>query len=172
MHGGGTAQFGCVPLNLFNSSDDVGDYLITGSWSDKAYKEAKKYGKANQVARPGKFNTIPDRSEWKMSPNAKYFYYCANETIHGVEFQDIPDIDRSIPLVADMSSNFLTRQFDVSKFGIVLAATQKNVGIAGLAIVIIRNDLIKEPLSVTQSISSYKIMKENKSLYNTPPCFA
>lgn len=165
-------MFAAIPLNLLQNKSDVADYLVTGSWSDKAKKEADKYITAREVVPKRKnYQNVPDLSEWNLSPNAKYLYYCDNETIYGVEFPNIPSLNNGAYLVADMSSNFLTRQFDVTKYGLIYAAVQKNVGIAGLAIVIVRNDLIGDPMTITPSILNFKLMKENKSLYNTPPCF-
>lgn len=116
------------------------------------------------------FSGIPDQSTWNLNPDASYVYYCANETIHGVEFKFIPDT-HGVPLVCDMSSNILSRQIDVSKFGLIYAGAQKNIGPAGVTLVIIREDLIGKAASFCPTVMDYKIMAGNNSLYNTPPTF-
>lgn len=127
MSGGGTGQFSAVCLNLMGKTG-VADYAVTGSWSAKAFKEAQKYGKANLVfSKADKFTKIPDQSEWKLDPNASYVYYCDNETVDGVEFGFVPDT-KGVPIVCDMSSNFMSRPVDVSKFGVIFAGAQKNIG--------------------------------------------
>jgi len=172
MQGGGTGQFSAVPLNLCSSSDDITDYIITGTWSSEAAKEAEKYCKVNRVLpKVNVYTGIPDPSEWKLSPNAKYVYYCANETIHGIEFDFIPETN-GVPLICDMSSNVLTRPIDIKKFGVVFAGAQKNAGIPGVTFVIVREDLIGNPLSICPTVLDYKITADNKSLYNTPPTFS
>lgn len=174
VQGGGSGQFSAIPLNLLSNSNESADYLITGTWSDKSYKEALKFGKVKSVTPSTKvYTSIPDPSTWNLSSDAKYFYYCANETIHGVEWQEIPsNVPENIPLVSDMSSNFMTRAVDVSKFGLIYAAAQKNIGIGGLTVVIVRKDLLGKAQSVTPIVFDYKTMADNNSLYNTPPCFA
>lgn len=172
MHGGGTAQFAAIPLNLCSEESTV-DYFITGGWSAKAAKEAEKYCKVNKVLpKSDKYIGIPDPSTWKLSPNASYIYYCANETIHGVEFHSIPEVSSGIPLVCDMSSNIFTKPVDISKYGIIFAGAQKNIGIAGVTLVIIRDDLIGKARTVCPSVLDYKINADNKSLYNTPATFS
>lgn len=172
MHGGGTGQFSAVPLNLCSSADFEADYLVTGTWSSKAAKEAQKYCRVNRVfPKTEKFTGIPDSSTWKFSPNAKYIYYCDNETIHGVEFPDVPETD-GIPLVCDMSSNILTRPVDVSKFALIYAGAQKNIGIAGVTVVIIREDFIGKSNPICPIILDYKTQADNQSLYNTPATFS
>jgi len=171
MQGGGTGQFAAVPLNLCPKlKEQKADYLITGTWSQKAAKEATQYVHVNEVTpKAAKFERIPPRSEWKLSPDAAYFYYCDNETIHGVEFPDIPNVN--VPIVCDMSSNILTRAVDVSKFGIIYAGAQKNLGPAGVTIIIVRDDLISTPSPMCPSVFSYKTSADNQSLYNTPPTY-
>eukprot|EP00894_Picocystis_sp_ML_P003946 jgi/Pico_ML_1/54463/g4807.t1 len=171
MQGGASTQFSALPLNL-TSADDVTDYIVTGSWGSKAYKEAQKYCKANLAAttKDSSFTVIPDQSEWKLTPGAKYVHICANETIQGVEFKHDPTVDGC--LIADMSSNFCSKQVDVSKYGIIYAGAQKNVGPAGVTIVIIREDLIGHARPETPVMLDYQIMAENDSLYNTPPCWS
>ncbi|RWS23583.1 Phosphoserine aminotransferase-like protein [Leptotrombidium deliense] len=174
MQGGGTGQFAAIPLNLCPGLKDCSaDYLVTGAWSSKAAKEAEKYIKVNRVLpKSDKHVTIADKSEWKLNANASYLYYCENETIHGVEWHHAPEPLPGVPLVADMSSNFLTKPIDVSKYGIIFAGAQKNVGIAGLVVVIVREDLLGKEAGFCPSVLSYKTMADNKSLYNTPNCFA
>jgi phosphoserine aminotransferase len=180
FQGGGTGQFAAVPLNLFSDSNRTADYFITGNWSQRAIEEAKKYGNPNVVCtgEKTKFTTIPPASEWNLNPNAAYIYYCANETVYGVEFPD-PDIQSKLgsstslpPLVVDMSSNFLSKSIDVSKYGIIYAGAQKNSGISGVTVAIVREDLIKSPRPETPTILSYKVASDNNSLYNTPPTFS
>uniref|UniRef100_A0A0K0FY04 Phosphoserine aminotransferase n=1 Tax=Strongyloides venezuelensis TaxID=75913 RepID=A0A0K0FY04_STRVS len=172
MHGGGTGQFAAIPLNLIGDDmDGVADYLITGSWSKKAAEEASKYVKINKVIPDTKtYTTIPPREEWKITPNAKYFYYCANETVHGIEVKDI-DVPEGTVLVADISSNILSRPFDISKHGIVFAGTQKNLGVSGVTLVIIRKDLLNKPSKYCPSILNFTETAKHKSLYNTPSMF-
>lgn len=174
MHGSGTGQFASIPLNLVSKLKDssVVDYLVTGAWSDKSAKEAQKYTNVNRITpKVNKFNEIPDKNEWKLDSNAKYFFYTDNETIHGIEFPFIPDSLPDVPLVCDMTSNFLTRPIDVEKYGAIFAGTQKNCGIAGLGVVVVRKDLIGKAMEVCPSILDYKIMDDNNSLYNTPPVY-
>ena len=171
MHGGGVGQMAAVAMNLSGSSDAVVDYVVTGSWSEKAAKEASKYCRVNVVnPQDGPhFTSVQDQGQWKLSPNASYLYFCDNETIHGVEFPEVPS--SKVPIVCDMTSNLFTKEIDVSKYGCIFAGTQKNAGIAALTVVILRKDLIKSPLTITPSILSYEVTLKNKSLQNTPPCF-
>lgn len=171
LQGGGTGQFAAVPLNLIGKTGKA-DYIVTGSWSAKAVKEAGKYGQANVVfPKLDKYGSIPDPSTWNLDPEASYVYYCANETVEGVEFQYIPETN-GVPLVADMSSNIFSRPLDISKFGIVYAGAQKNIGPAGVTIVIIRDDLLDKALAITPTVFNYSVMAKENSLHNTPPCFA
>ena len=175
MHGGGTAQFASLPLNLVSQLKDgsVVDYLITGAWSDKSAKEATKYTTVNRVnPKVDKYTEVPDKSLWNLTSNAKYLFYTDNETIHGVEWESAPESLADIPLVCDMTSNFLTRPIDVKKYGAIVAGTQKNCGIAGLAVVVVRKDLIGKAMDICPSVLNFKIMDDNNSLYNTPPCYA
>lgn len=172
LHGGGTGQFAAVPLNLINSKEQVADYLVTGTWSSKAAAEAEKYCTVNYVLpKTKKYTSIPDPKTWKMSPNASYVYYCDNETIHGVEYSFVPDT-KDVPLVADMSSNFLTRPLDVTKFGLIYAGAQKNIGVAGVTVVIVREDLLLRKNPICPSILDYKLNSDNNSVYNTPATFS
>lgn len=171
LQGGASSQFAMVPMNLLKGKDSA-DYINTGYWSKRAISEAKRYCKAN-IAATGElrnFTTIPPRSEWKLNPDAAYVHYTPNETIGGVEFQEIPDVG-NIPLVADMSSTILSRPIDVSKFGLIYAGAQKNIGPAGLTIVLIREDLIGVPIPNTPTMFSYKTHVEAESMYNTPATY-
>jgi len=171
LQGGGTGQFASVPLNLSRGDEPSADYLVTGDWSKKAANEAAKYLQVRKVFDlNGKFNRIPEKSEWTLHDDANYVYYCVNETIHGVEFNYVPETG-SVPLVADMSSNALSRPIDISKHGVVFAATQKNLGVAGMAVVIVRDDLVGHAKSICPSIFDYKEQSKLKSVYNTPPVF-
>uniref|UniRef100_A0AAV2MP59 Phosphoserine aminotransferase n=1 Tax=Knipowitschia caucasica TaxID=637954 RepID=A0AAV2MP59_KNICA len=173
LQGGGSAQFSAVPLNLIGLKPDrSADYIVTGTWSSKAAKEAEKYGKVNVVhPKQDGYTKIPDPSSWTLNPKASYVYYCCNETVHGVEFDFVPETD-GVLLVSDMSSNFLSRPVDVSKFGLIFAGAQKNVGCAGVTVVIVREDLLGHALKECPIILDYKVQAENNSLYNTPPCFS
>ncbi|KAF3780012.1 Phosphoserine aminotransferase 1 [Nymphaea thermarum] len=174
LQGGATTQFAAIPLNLCKPDDPV-DHIVTGSWSDKAFKEAQKFCKPTVVwsGKSQKYTGLPSFSEIKQDPNSKYLHICANETIHGVEFKDYPTpAGKDCVLVADMSSNFCSKPVDVSKFGLIYAGAQKNVGPSGVTIVIVRKDLIGNAQPATPVMLDYKIHAENKSLYNTPPCFA
>ncbi|XP_026403516.1 phosphoserine aminotransferase 2, chloroplastic-like [Papaver somniferum] len=173
LQGGATTQFASIPLNLCNPNDSV-DYIVTGSWGDKAFKEAQKYCKPNVIwsGKSEKYTKIPSFDDLKQNPDAKYLHICANETIHGVEFKDYPTPkNKDGILIADMSSNFCSKPVDVSKFGIIYAGAQKNVGPSGVTIVIIRKDLIGNAQDITPVMLDYKIHAENNSLYNTPPCY-
>lgn len=172
LQGGGTTQFSSIPLNLIGSTG-VADYFVTGSWSAKAQKEAVKYGTINAVLpKDSNFTSIPEQSKWNLSPNAAYTYYCSNETIHGVQFHNIPSPNNSSILVADMTSDFMTRPIDVSKFGLIFAGAQKNIGCSGVTVVIVREDLIGKALPLTPAVLDYKVNAAENSLYNTPATFA
>lgn len=171
MAGGGLGQFAAVPLNLIGRTGTA-DYVVTGAWSAKAAKEAKKYGKVNMVIPPtDKYVDIPRQSEWNLDPNASYVHICTNETIHGVEFDFIPDT-KGVPLVADMSSNFMSKKVDVSKFGVIYGGAQKNIGTSGVALVIIREDLFNQALPVCPSLLDWTATLKADSIQNTPPMFA
>lgn len=173
LAGGATAQFAMVPMNLFAKNASA-DYIDTGIWSKKAINEAKRFGHINVAASTLVDNhlvRIPEQKSWQLNPNAMYVHYTPNETIEGLEFQWVPNTG-SIPLVVDMSSNILSRPIDVNQFGIIYAGAQKNIGQAGITLVIIRDDLVIEALPNTPTLYSYKIEVENKSIYNTPPTFA
>jgi phosphoserine aminotransferase len=172
LQGGATGQFAAVPLNLLRGKESA-DYINTGSWSKKAISEAKKYCRVNVAAssEDTNFTTIPPRESWKLDPGAAYVHYTSNETIGGVEFQETPDVG-DVPLACDMSSNFLSRPVDVSRYGVIYAGAQKNIGPAGVTVVIVRDDLMGSPLPCTPTLFDYKIQAENDSMYNTPPCYA
>ncbi|MQM15724.1 hypothetical protein Taro_048674 [Colocasia esculenta] len=174
LQGGGTTQFAAVPLNLC-TPEDAADYLVTGSWGDKAYKEAQKYCKANLIwtGKHEKYTKIPAFDQIQQNPDAKYLHICANETIHGVEFKDYPvPAGKDAVLVADMSSNFCSKPVDVSTFGMIYAGAQKNVGPSGVTIVIVRKDLLGKAQPITPVMLDLKVQADSASLYNTPPCLA
>ncbi|KAF2879669.1 hypothetical protein ILUMI_26507 [Ignelater luminosus] len=171
IQGGGTGAFAAVALNLINRTGTA-DYCVTGTWSAKAAKEATKYGKVNLVfPKPDKFGSIPDQSTWNLDPNASYVYYCANETVDGVQFQYIPETN-GIPIVTDMSSSIMTEQLDVSKFGCIFGGAQKNIGPAGVTVVIIREDLLGNPMKVCPSIFDFTHVVKENSIHNTPATFS
>jgi len=172
LQGGATAQFTYAPMNLLRGKAGL-DYVLTGDWGKKAAKEAGKYAKVNIAAssEADKFTHIPDASQWQLDPNAAYVHITPNETIHGVEFHQEPETN-GVPLVADMSSNILSRPIDVSRYGMIYGGAQKNIGPAGITIVIVREDLIGQALPTTPAIFDYKQMADNESMLNTPPCFA
>ena len=172
LQGGATAQFAGVPLNLATSESAV-DYVNTGAWSKKAIGEAKRFARVNVAAdeAASAYNTVPGAGTLKLTPGAAYVHYTPNETIAGVEFPYIPDTG-AVPLVADMSSNILSRPLDVSKFALIYAGAQKNIGPAGLCIVIVREDLIGRARPGTPAVLDYKTMADDASMLNTPPTFS
>ncbi len=174
LQGGASSQFAMVPMNLFREKGGKvsADYLNTGEWSKKAIKEAKKYGAVNVVAssEDKNFSYAPTQDAWKLDPNAAYVHYTPNETIGGVEIFWTPQTG-DVPLVADMSSTILSRPIDVSKFGLIYAGAQKNIGPAGLTLVIVREDLIGQVVPGTPTMFDYKTHSENDSMYNTPPTY-
>jgi phosphoserine aminotransferase len=176
LQGGATAQFSGIPLSFLNlKPSQTADYLVTGYWSEKAAKEAEKFGKVNWVVpKVSKYQGIPAENTWKLTEDPSYFYYCANETIHGIEIEDIPSIvPKDVPIVCDMSSNFLTRPLDISKFAVIFASAQKNFGTSGLVLVILRKDLVEKVTNKSiPVIFDYKVQIENGSMYNTPPTFS
>ncbi|KAH8359888.1 hypothetical protein KR093_009338 [Drosophila rubida] len=170
MQGGGTGQFAAVAMNLIGRTGTA-DYVITGSWSAKAAEEAAQYGKVNAVLpKFDKYTNVPRQSEWKLDPNASYVYFCDNETVEGVEFDFIPDVG-DVPLVCDMSSNFLSRDFLVSRYSLIFAGAQKNIGPAGVTIIIVNERLIGHHLKETPSVLNFQLMDKHNSLLNTPPTF-
>ena len=171
LQGGATAQFAGVPLNLA-TPDSVVDYVNTGSWSKKAIGEAKHYARVNVAADAGEpYVSIPAVSNWKRTPDAAYLHYTPNETIGGVEYHFVPDVG-SVPLVADMSSTILSRPIDVAKFGLIYAGAQKNIGPAGLTLVIVREDLLGRARPATPAFMDFAAMAKEGSMLNTPPTFA
>lgn len=172
LQGGAYSQFAMLPMNLLRGKTSM-DYVDTGDWSAKAIAEAKRYGTVNVVAssKAGNYTSIPDVATWNCDPNAAYLHYVANETIRGVEFKNVPAVG-NVPLVADMSSNILSCPVDVSQFGVIYAGAQKNIGPAGLTIVIVREDLIGQTVAGTPIMFDYKVQADNESMYNTPPTYA
>jgi phosphoserine aminotransferase len=171
MQGGASAQFSAVPLNIAKD-DGVADYINTGAWSKKAIGEAKRFLKVNVAADAGEpYASVPSRDSWKLTPNAAYVHYTPNETIGGVEFPFIPDVG-SVPLVADMSSTILSRPLDVAKFAIIYAGAQKNIGPAGLVVLIVREDLLGKARSTTPAILDYTSMAKEGSMPNTPATYS
>ena len=171
IQGGATQQFSMVPLNLLKNGK--ADYIITGSFSKKAATEAKKYGEIN-VAYDGSdndFKHIPTQDELKLDPEASYVHLCANNTIYGTEWKYVPETN-GVPIIADMSSNILSKPIDVSKYGMIYAGAQKNMGIAGLGVAIIKKDLLQKVSATTPVLLDYTLMIENDSMYNTPPAYA
>jgi phosphoserine aminotransferase len=172
MQGGAIGENAIVPMNMLRGKA-AADYIDTGEWSKKSIKEAGKYCKVNVAAsaKDGGYTSIPPRDSWKLDANAAYVHICSNETIGGVEYHWTPDVG-DVPLVADMSSNILSRPVDVSKFGLIYGGAQKNIGPAGLTIVIVRDDLIGRALPITPSAFDYKQQADNDSMLNTPPTYA
>jgi phosphoserine aminotransferase len=172
LQGGASSQFAAIPLNLLGGKTGA-DYLNTGMWSKKAIAEAKRYCTVSLAAdtSEGGFTSVPAQAELKLNPDAAYVHYTPNETIGGVELDYIPDTG-DVPLVADMSSTILSRPVDVSKFGMIYAGAQKNIGPAGLCIVIIREDLLGKAAENTPTMLNYAVHAENDSMYNTPPTYS
>jgi phosphoserine aminotransferase len=172
LQGGASSQFAMIPMNLLRGAGRA-DYINTGMWSKKAIGEAKRYGRVNVAAssESGGFTTIPPREAWQLDAAASYVHYTPNETIGGVEFHWVPEAG-GIPLVADMSSTLLSRPLDINRFGLIYAGAQKNIGPAGLTLVIVRKDLVGETLPGTPTMLDYKMHVENQSMYNTPPTYS
>jgi phosphoserine aminotransferase len=172
LQGGAAAQFALVPMNLLRGKPGA-DYINTGEWSKKAIGEAKKYCKVNVAAsaEDANFSYVPKREQWKLDPQAAYVHITSNETIGGVEFHWIPDTG-DVPLVSDMSSHILSRPMEVARYGVIYAGAQKNIGPAGLTIVIVRDDLIGHASSTTPSVFDYKVQAQTDSMHNTPATYA
>jgi phosphoserine aminotransferase len=172
LQGGATSQFAMVPLNLLRGKGSA-DYVNTGAWSKKAIAEARKFCAVNVAAtgEAGNFSSIPAFESWQLDPDAAYVHYTPNETIGGVEFHWVPETG-DLPLVADMSSTILSRPIDVSRYGLIYAGAQKNIGPAGLTVVIVRDDLIGDTLTGTPTMFDYRVHADNGSMYNTPPTYA
>ncbi|HEY2189438.1 MAG TPA: 3-phosphoserine/phosphohydroxythreonine transaminase, partial [Caldimonas sp.] len=172
LQGGGIGENAIVPMNLLRGKASA-DYIHTGEWSKKSIAEAKKYARVNVAGsgEAGGFTSVPARASWNLDRDAAYVHICANETIGGVEYHWTPDTG-DVPLVADMSSNILSRPIDVSRYGLIYAGAQKNIGPAGLTIVIVRDDLIGKALPITPSAFDYKLQADADSMINTPPTYA
>jgi len=175
MQGGGIAENAIVPLNL--SRGETIDVVVTGSWSGKSYKEASKYCTPHLAAtgEDSHFTTLPTPAHWQLSPSAQYVHICTNETIHGVEFHALPDLKAlgcDAPLVIDFSSHVLSRSIDWSKVGVAFGGAQKNIGPAGVTLVVVREDLLGHALKVCPSAFNYKTVADNGSMYNTPPTYS
>jgi phosphoserine aminotransferase len=172
LQGGATQHFAQIPMN-FARRDQTADYVVTGQWGEKAAAEAQSLTKVNIAANgaSGNFTDIPERSSWVLTPGAAYFHYTPNETINGVEFHTIPDVGAA-PLVADMSSNILSQPIDVSRFGVIYAGAQKNIGPSGLVLLIIREDLLERCPKDIPKIFNYAEHAKNGSMLNTPPTFS
>lgn len=172
LAGGATLQFASVPLNIAPPGSTA-DYVVTGNWGKKAVGEAERYINVNVAAdaKDTNYTTIPDPSTWRLTDDAAYVHITPNETVFGVEYHEIPEVS-SAPLVADMSSTLLSRPIDVSRYGIIYGGAQKNIGPAGIALVIVRDDLVGHARRETPGVVDYKTMAESDSMWNTPPTFA
>jgi phosphoserine aminotransferase len=172
MQGGALAENAIVPMNLLRGKSSA-DYVDTGEWSKKSIKEAQRYAHINVAASSANshYTTIPPRNTWQLDPQAAYVHICSNETIGGVEYPQPPDVG-TVPLVADMSSSILSRPVDVNRYGLIYGGAQKNIGPAGLTIVIVREDLIGGALPATPSAFNYQVVADNDSMFNTPPTYA
>ena len=175
MQGGAIGENAIVPMNMLRGRASA-DYIDTGAWSLRSIEEARKYGRVNVAASSAdtKYTTIPARDTWQLDPNAAYVHICSNETIGGVEFAEAPTVGgvNDVPLVADMSSSILSRPVDVSKYGLIYGGAQKNIGPAGLTLVVVRDDLIGQALPCTPSAFDYQVVAEHGSMFNTPPTYA
>lgn len=172
MQGGAIAENAIVPLNMLRGRDRA-DYVDTGEWSQRSIKEARRYCRVNVAASAaeGGYTSIPPRSQWRLDPEAAYVHICSNETIGGVQYHWTPEVG-DVPLIADMSSDILSRPVDVSRYGLIYAGAQKNIGPSGLTIVIVREDLLGQAHALTPSAFDYKTVAEHDSMYNTPPTYA
>lgn len=172
MQGGASSQFSAIPLNLLGDKSSA-DYVNTGIWSKKAIAEAKRFGEVQVVAsaEASGFASIPDVADWQTNPDAAYLHYTPNETIGGLEFDFIPDTG-SVPLVADMSSTMLSRPMDFSRFGLIYAGAQKNIGPSGLVVVIVRKDLLGKARKEAPTMLNYQVIADNGSMYNTPATYS
>ena len=172
VQGGASTQFAAIPMNFMTGSGKA-DYIVTGQFATKAYKEALKYGDAKEVAssKDRTFAYIPKTDRSMFRPDADYVYICHNNTIYGTKFPELPDVG-DIPLIADVSSSFLSEPMDVSKFAVIYGGAQKNVAPAGLTIVIVREDLLGKAMPCTPTMLDYKVIADADSMYNTPPCYS
>lgn len=176
MQGGGLGQNAIIPMNLAGCCAQPAtiDFVHTGSWSGKSIQEAKRYAQVN-VAASGEsngFTAVPPQDSWNLTPHAAYLHICTNETIDGVEYNFVPESRPKVPIVADMSSHILSRTVDVSKYGVIFAGAQKNIGPAGLTLVIVRDDLFEDALPICPSAFHWKTVAEHESMFNTPPTYA
>lgn len=171
LQGGAIAENAMIPLNLLNERS--ADYIVTGAWSKRSVDDAKPFGDIRVAAstEASGFHHVPAFSEWQLNPDAAYVHYCTNETINGIEFVDVPDT-HGVPIVADMSSHILSRPVDVSKYGVIYAGAQKNIGPAGLCIVVVRDDLLEQASPLTPAVFNWKIQANNQSMINTPPTYS
>jgi len=174
MQGGGIAENANVPLNL--SHGERADFVVTGAWSERSQKEARKYCDVNVAASNADtgHTTLPDAASWQLSPKARYVHVCSNETVHGIEMHELPDLQAlgsQAPLVADISSHMLSRPVDWSRVGLAFGGAQKNVGPAGVTLVFVRQDLLGQAMAYCPSAFDYKIVADNQSMYNTPPTY-
>ncbi len=176
MQGGAIAQNAIIPMNLLGAKGQA-DYVLTGSWSVKSQKEAARYGQAHVAATSAAtgYTSVPAQAEWQLSDDPAYLFFCSNETIGGVEFPFVPDVAAlgkpGLPLVADMSSDILSHPIDVSKYGLIFAGAQKNIGPAGVTLVIVREDLLGHAQAACPTAFDYKTVAANGSMYNTPPTY-
>jgi phosphoserine aminotransferase len=173
LQGGASLQFAMIPMN-FRPAGAAADYIVTGTWSKKAYKESQKLGNSIAVAsmEGENFNRLPTQAELKLNPQASYLYFASNETIHGVEYFVEPVPLPGVPLICDASSDFVSRPIEISKYAMIYAGAQKNAGPAGVVVAIIRNDLLEKVPSSLPNLLDYKALKEENSLLNTPPCWS
>ncbi len=171
LQGGASSQFAMVPLNLMNKNNKA-DFVLTGQWANKAYQEASRYGSCRVVgsSKDKTYSYIPELNPADFDPEADYFHICLNNTIYGTKFPKLPEVG-NVPLVADMSSCILSEPVDVEKFGVIYAGAQKNMGPAGLTVVIIREDLIGNAMDITPTMFNYQIHSDNGSMFNTPPTY-
>jgi len=171
LQGGAIAQNSMVPLNLLNGKK--ANYVVSGYWSKRSYQDALPFGDMSIAAssESSGYTKAPDLKEWKIDSSASYIHFCSNETIHGVEYFDLPSV-KTIPVVADMSSHILSRPVDISQFGVIYAGAQKNIGPAGLTIVIVRDDLLEVASPLTPSVFNWKTQAENQSMINTPTTYS
>jgi phosphoserine aminotransferase len=171
LQGGAIAENAMIPLNLLAGKS--ADYVITGGWSKRSVQDANAYGKIDVVVNTeaDKYNFVPEVSTWKLNKNAAYLHLCTNETVSGVEFMDLPNT-HGVPIVADMSSHILSREIDVSQYGVIYGGAQKNIGPAGLCIVIVREDLLGKASPLTPAVFNWKAQAENQSMVNTPPTYS
>jgi phosphoserine aminotransferase len=176
LQGGGLGENAIVPLNLAGRRPQPAtiDFIHTGSWSGKSLKEAARYANVNVAAsaKDNGFTAVPPQAAWNLTKDAAYLHICTNETIDGVEYNFVPDVQGDVPIVADMSSHILSRQVDVSKYGVIFAGAQKNIGPAGLTLVIVREDLLEHALPICPSAFHWKTVAEHDSMFNTPPTYS